>query len=89
MISTLSFCHTPTQLYVVPKSIPIAGPSRDIAAGYLLACSCSLYVIKAQQIVLRALSVAIRALKEFRLHSESTEFEAAPYLYRGDNGPSK
>ena len=24
IISTLSFCHTPTQEYVVPKSIPIA-----------------------------------------------------------------
>uniref|UniRef100_A0A2P2QWR1 HSP70 n=1 Tax=Rhizophora mucronata TaxID=61149 RepID=A0A2P2QWR1_RHIMU len=27
MISTLSCCQTPTHEYVVPRSIPIAGPS--------------------------------------------------------------
>ena len=26
MISTLSFIHIPTQEYVVPRSIPMAGP---------------------------------------------------------------
>jgi hypothetical protein len=27
IISTRSFCHTPTQEYVVPKSIPTVSPS--------------------------------------------------------------
>merc|ERR1719261_2224463 len=37
MISTRSCCHTPTHEYVVPRSIPIAGPLLMIC---LFACCC-------------------------------------------------
>jgi len=32
MISTRSCCHTPTHEYVVPRSMPIAGPSPLVGA---------------------------------------------------------
>ena len=48
MISTRLFCHTPTQEYVVPRSIPIAIPPSDAIIYYR-------YKIKVRFIILNIL----------------------------------